>query len=78
MNKVPFYGAAVLCLDDPPVQDILPRVERRVVTYGLSPQAHVSARDLAVGPLGSTYTATVGGESLGAIAPRACPEPTTW
>ncbi len=30
VNKVPFYGGAVLCLDDPPVQDILPRVERRV------------------------------------------------
>jgi UDP-N-acetylmuramate--alanine ligase len=67
VNKVPFYGAAVLCLDDPPVQDLLPRVERRVVTYGFSPQAHVSARDLAVGPIGSTYTATLGGEMLGEI-----------
>ena len=67
VNKVPFYGAAVLCLDDAPVQDILPRVERRVVTYGLSPQTDVSARDLHVGPLGSTYTATVGGDSLGPI-----------
>src|SRR3989475_7587421 len=67
VNKVPFYGAGVLCLDDAPVQDILPRVERRIVTYGLSPQAHVSARDLHVGPLGSTYTATVGGEAQGPI-----------
>jgi UDP-N-acetylmuramate--alanine ligase len=68
VNKVPFYGAAVLCLDDAAVQDILPRVERRVVTYGLSPQAHVSARDLEVGPLGSTYTATFGGRPLGTVA----------
>ena len=68
VNKVPFYGAAVLCLDDAPVQDLLPRVERRVVTYGLSPQAHVSARDLAVGPLGSTYTATLAGEPLGEVS----------
>jgi UDP-N-acetylmuramate--alanine ligase len=67
VNKVPFYGAAVLCLDDAPVQDILPRVERRVVTYGLSPQAHFSARELNVGPLGSTYTATSGGAPLGPI-----------
>ena len=67
VNKVPFYGAAVLCLDDGPVQDVLPRVERRIVTYGLSPQAHVSARELRVGPLGSTYTATVGGDSVGSI-----------
>ncbi len=68
VNKVPFYGAVVLCLDDAPVQDILPRVERRTVTYGLSPQAQVSARDLEVGPLGSAYTATLGGEPLGNVA----------
>jgi UDP-N-acetylmuramate--alanine ligase len=67
VNKVPFYGAAVLCLDDGPIQDILPRVERRVITYGLSPQAFVSARELSVGPLGSTYTATLGGQVLGTI-----------
>jgi UDP-N-acetylmuramate--alanine ligase len=67
VNKVPFYGVAVLCLDDAPVQDILPRVERRVLTYGLSPQARVSARDLEIGPTGSTYTATLDGEALGTV-----------
>jgi UDP-N-acetylmuramate--alanine ligase len=67
VNKVPFYGAAVLCLDDGPVQDILPRVERRVVTYGLSPQAQVGARDVQIGPTGSTYTATSGGEAIGSV-----------
>jgi len=68
VNKVPFYGSVVLCLDDAPVQDILPRVERRTVTYGLSPQAHVSARDLEVGPLGSAYTATLGSQAMGKVA----------
>jgi UDP-N-acetylmuramate--alanine ligase len=68
LNKVPFYGACVLCLDDPPVQDVLPRVERRVVTYGLSPQARVCARALELGPAGSTYTAVAHGEPLGTIA----------
>ena len=67
VNKVPFYGGAVLCLDDAPVQDILPRVERRVVTYGLSHQASVSARDLELGPTGSHYTATVDGRALGGV-----------
>jgi UDP-N-acetylmuramate--alanine ligase len=67
-NKVPFYGCAVLCLDDPPVQDVLPRVERRVVTYGLTPQASVSARDLEIAPLGSSYTATLDGRTLGAVS----------
>ena len=46
LNKVPFYGAAIVCLDDGPTRDIVPRVERRVLTYGLSPQADVSARDV--------------------------------
>jgi UDP-N-acetylmuramate--alanine ligase len=67
VNKVPFYGGAVLCLDDPPVQDILPRVERRVVTYGLSHQASVSARDLELGATGSRYTATLEGRPLGSL-----------
>jgi len=68
VNKVPFYGAAVLCLDDGPVQDILPRVERRVVTYGLSPQAQVTARDVELKPAGSGYTAVLGGADLGAVS----------
>jgi len=67
VNKVPFYGGAVLCLDDPPVQDILPRVERRVVTYGLTHQASVSARDLELSPAGSHYTATLDGRPLGPL-----------
>jgi UDP-N-acetylmuramate--alanine ligase len=68
VNKVPFYGAAVLCLDDAPVKEMLPRVERRVITYGLTPRAHVSARDVQLRPLGSTYTATAGGDSLGTVS----------
>jgi UDP-N-acetylmuramate--alanine ligase len=53
VNKVPFYGAAVLCLDDPNVQAIIPGVERRIVTYGTSSQAdlvasHIEFRDFGV------------------------------
>jgi UDP-N-acetylmuramate--alanine ligase len=68
VNKVPFYGSAVLCLDDASLQDLLPRVERRVVTYGISPQASVSARDLDVAASGSTYTATLDGTALGPVS----------
>src|SRR5438309_260958 len=39
VNKVPFYGAAILCLDDENVQGILPAVKRRTITYGLNSQA---------------------------------------
>jgi UDP-N-acetylmuramate--alanine ligase len=70
VNKVPFYGAAVLCLDDPPIQDVLPRVERRVITYGLSPQAEVSARDVQLSPAGAQYTVTIKGSELGRIEMR--------
>jgi UDP-N-acetylmuramate--alanine ligase len=70
VNKVPFYGAAVLCLDDPPVQDILPRVGRRAVTYGLSTQAEISARDVQLRPEGAVYTAVAQGTVLGPIELR--------
>jgi UDP-N-acetylmuramate--alanine ligase len=67
VNKVPFYGAGVLCLDDPPVQEVLPRIERRVITYGLSAQAQVSAREVRVGPRSSTYTAVFDDQALGTV-----------
>ncbi len=39
VNRVPFYGAAVLCLDEPNVQAIVPRIKRPIITYGTSSQA---------------------------------------
>ena len=67
VNKVPFYGSVVLCLDDGPVQDILPRIERRIVSYGLSPQAHVSAREVDVAATASRFTVVSGGVDLGRV-----------
>ncbi len=67
VNKVPFYGSVVLCLDDGPAQDILPRVERRVVTYGLSPQAQVSARDVEVARQESRFTVVADHRVLGTV-----------
>jgi UDP-N-acetylmuramate--alanine ligase len=46
INKIPFYGLAVLCLDNAYVRALLPKVRKRYVTYGLSPEAEFSARDL--------------------------------
>src|SRR5919206_429026 len=46
VNKVPFYGSSVLCLDDPNVQAIIPLLERRRMTYGFSAQADVSAHGI--------------------------------
>lgn len=45
-NRVPFYGQVVACLDDPNVRSILPRIKKRVVTYGLDPQADYHAREV--------------------------------
>ncbi len=56
INKVPFYGAAVLCLDDPAVQSLIPKIKRRFVTYGMAAQADVSIIDCVQEGLGSTFT----------------------
>jgi UDP-N-acetylmuramate--alanine ligase len=46
LQRLPFYGVAVLCIDDPGVREILPRVAKTIVTYGLSPEAQVRAIDV--------------------------------
>lgn len=66
VNKVPFYGAAVICLDDPNVQLIIPNIKRRRVTYGLTSQADVSANDIRYNEkFGSTFTVSKGETILG-------------
>jgi UDP-N-acetylmuramate--alanine ligase len=53
-NKVPFYGSVVACADDPPVVAVLPRMKRRVVTYGLdNPAAHFAGSAVEVGGFGA-------------------------
>ena len=54
-NRVPFYGAVVACLDDPGVRSILPRLKRRVVTYGESPEASVRADRIRLEASGTTF-----------------------
>jgi UDP-N-acetylmuramate--alanine ligase len=68
VNKVPFYGAAIICLDDPNVQAIIPHIKRRRVTYGFSAQADVSAHNISYNDsFGSTFTVWRGTEVLGEI-----------
>ncbi len=69
-NRVPFYGAAVLCIDDPHVQTLLPQVTRRVWTYGLSPQADVAAERVEASGLDMRFAARARGKSLGAFSLR--------
>ncbi|MBI4876982.1 MAG: UDP-N-acetylmuramate--L-alanine ligase [Acidobacteria bacterium] len=55
VNKVPFYGAAILCLDDENVQRILPSINRRIVTYGTSAHADLHVSDCACGHFSSRF-----------------------
>src|SRR6478672_7589550 len=68
VNKIPFYGAAVICLDDPNVQLIIPHIKRRRVTYGLTAQADVSGHDLRyTDNFGSSFEVWRGNDVLGVI-----------
>jgi UDP-N-acetylmuramate--alanine ligase len=68
VNKVPFYGAAILCLDDPHVQAVIPRVKRRRVTYGLSAQADISAHGIRFnGGFGSSFSVWRGTDVIGDV-----------
>ena len=69
VNKVPFFGAAIICLDDPNVQLIIPNIKRRRVTYGLTAQADISAHEIRYNDsFGSTFTVWRGAATLGEIA----------
>jgi UDP-N-acetylmuramate--alanine ligase len=70
LEKVPFYGLSVLCLDHPHVQDLLPRIHRRHVTYGLSPQAQYAARNINFKGLSTSFVAYRRGEPLGEFTVR--------
>jgi len=65
VNRVPFYGAVILCLDEPNVQTILPRVTRPVITYGTSSQADLVISEVELFGLESEFRLTYHGEDLG-------------
>jgi UDP-N-acetylmuramate--alanine ligase len=69
LNKVPFYGAAVLCLDDPHVQAVIPEIVRRRVTYGLSAQADIAAREVRYDKqFGSRFEVRRAGQPIGEVS----------
>jgi UDP-N-acetylmuramate--alanine ligase len=65
VNRVPFYGAAILCLDEPNVQAIIPNVKRPIITYGTSTQADLVISDIKLEGLGSEFRLTYKGDDLG-------------
>ena len=67
LNKVPFYGVGIVCLDETRIQEILPRLSRRVVTYGFSAQADLSAANVELKEFRSSYDACLQGKALGRV-----------
>lgn len=67
INKIPFYGLAVVCLDDPNAQSVVPDIRKRYISYGLSAQADVRAVNLEQTTWGSTFDVIFRGEQLGKI-----------
>jgi UDP-N-acetylmuramate--alanine ligase len=65
VNKVPFYGAAVLCLDQPNIQRMIPAVEKRVITYGLESGADITARRLRFSAMTAQFEVLQRGQALG-------------
>ena len=67
VNKVPFYGSAVVCLDDLNVQRMIPRIDKRVVTYGLEAGADLMARRLSFAEMRSVFEVVHRGKPLGPV-----------
>ena len=72
-NRVPFYGAVILCLDEPNVQAILPRIQRPVITYGTAGQADLVISEIKLHGLESEFRLSYRGEDLGIFQLHAPP-----
>jgi UDP-N-acetylmuramate--alanine ligase len=68
LNKVPFYGFAVLCVDHPNVQELIPALQKTFVTYGFSQQADYRADSVAPEGMTSRFRVIRRGETLGEVS----------
>ena len=67
IDKVPFYGAAIICLDDEHIAEILPEISKRVITYGLTRQSDVYGENIDFSSGRSSFEAYRSGELLGTV-----------
>ncbi len=67
INLVPFFGTAIICLDDNHIPFLIPHIKKRYTTYGLTAQADLQARDVRPAGMGSSYAVYSGGEELGTV-----------
>lgn len=67
INKVPFYGAAIICLDEENIQAIIPLIEKKIITYGFSSQADLNAADVSFSGVESEFTLFWKNQEMGRI-----------
>lgn len=67
IDRIPFYGLAVLCLDNEPIQDLIPEIKKRFITYGMSSQADYQARNVVFQGMKSRFSIDFRGRVLGDI-----------
>lgn len=67
LERLPFFGVAIMCIDDPNVRDLMPQVQRSVVSYGFSEDADIRATALATSGFSCEYDVVAYGEALGRI-----------
>ncbi|MEW5806439.1 MAG: UDP-N-acetylmuramate--L-alanine ligase [Acidobacteriota bacterium] len=70
LNRIPFYGVGIICLDDRNIQKIMPRLDRKIVTYGFNEKADLHACNLTFDQFQSAYTAYLRGKKLGKVTLR--------
>ncbi len=71
VNKVPFYGTVILCLDEQSLQSIVPHIQPPLITYGLSAQVDIRGTNLVFRGLTSAFDLVVRGEKLGRLRVKA-------
>ncbi|MBT8364706.1 MAG: UDP-N-acetylmuramate--L-alanine ligase [Deltaproteobacteria bacterium] len=67
IDRIPFYGLAILCLDNEPIQDLIPEIKKRYATYGMNSQADFQIRDVEFKKRQSRFTVFSQGQRLGRI-----------
>ena len=68
LNKVPFYGIDIICIDNPNLQTLIPHLKRRYITYGLSKQADLRAENIVHEGFETRFMVIYKGEELGEIS----------
>lgn len=67
INKVPFYGCAIICLDHPVIQSMVPRISRRFISYGFTAQADISAKEIAADGIKTSFEVWHDKKRMGAV-----------